>query len=159
MVGFLFSRVGDERPYYFIVSNQENIMTSTEYKATNNLLTVLMIIIVLLMLAISGLFIRMNQLQALIVDGLSASQSKEPVGLAIGSAAPEFTLVDTQGKKVSLKDFTGRKVMLGFFSISCSVCQETYPVIKAFSESRDDIQVVLISKAYYHEVKSFPVGQ
>ncbi len=35
--------------------------------------------------------------------------------LKIGDKAPDFTLADTNGKKVSLKDFRGKKVALYFY--------------------------------------------
>jgi peroxiredoxin Q/BCP len=33
----------------------------------------------------------------------------------VGKKAPDFTLLDQDGKKVSLKDFTGKKVVLYFY--------------------------------------------
>ena len=35
--------------------------------------------------------------------------------LNIGSKAPDFTLESDQGKKISLKDFQGKKVVLYFY--------------------------------------------
>jgi thioredoxin-dependent peroxiredoxin len=35
--------------------------------------------------------------------------------LEVGTKAPDFTLEDSQGNKVSLKDFRGRKVVLYFY--------------------------------------------
>ena len=40
---------------------------------------------------------------------------KEEKKLQIGDKAPDFTLPDTAGKKVSLKDFRGKKVALYFY--------------------------------------------
>ncbi|MBE3142003.1 MAG: TlpA family protein disulfide reductase [Thermoplasmata archaeon] len=114
------------------------------------LLSILMVIVILLMIAIAALFLRMNQLQETVVAALSSSQG-QPVGLAIGTSAPEFALVDTNGVDVSLIDYSGHWVLLGFTSITCPVCKTTYPYIKKFSEERSDIQVILISKGSAEE--------
>lgn len=39
-------------------------------------------------------------------------------------AAPDFTLKDLKGRKISLKDLRGKVVLLNFFSIWCSVCEK-----------------------------------
>ncbi|HEX5375425.1 MAG TPA: redoxin domain-containing protein [Solirubrobacterales bacterium] len=59
--------------------------------------------------------------------------------IAAGEAAPEFTLRNQDGKKVSLSDFRGRKVLLVFYPLDFSpVCshqlsiyQEVKPEIEA----------------------------
>tara|TARA_Y100001934_G_C12336225_1_gene767737 strand:+ start:504 stop:635 length:132 start_codon:yes stop_codon:yes gene_type:complete len=35
--------------------------------------------------------------------------------VAVGKAAPGFTLVDTDGQQVELEDFRGKKVVLWFY--------------------------------------------
>lgn len=114
-------------------------------KKINILTSMLMAIVILLMIANGGLFIRMNQLQQRVLTALSPSQGKS-VGLKIDTMAPDFTLVDTNGEDVSLKNFSGHWVLLGFTSISCPVCKATYPYIKVFSEEASDIQVILVSR-------------
>ncbi|HDQ72506.1 MAG TPA: redoxin domain-containing protein [Chloroflexi bacterium] len=119
----------------------------TESK-TNMLLLMLMGIVILLMVAIIGLFLRMNQLQQAVLGALASSPpmvSEQEMGLEIGTEAPAFTLSDTNGTTVSLADFAGQKVLLAFSSIHCSACKETYSHLKAFSENRDNVQVVMIS--------------
>jgi peroxiredoxin len=39
-------------------------------------------------------------------------------------AAPDFTLKDLGGRKISLKESRGRVAVLNFFSIWCSVCEK-----------------------------------
>jgi peroxiredoxin len=39
-------------------------------------------------------------------------------------AAPNFTLQDLKGHKISLKDLRGKVVVLNFFSVWCSVCEK-----------------------------------
>ncbi len=38
--------------------------------------------------------------------------------------APNFTLKDLKGQKISLKDYRGKVVVLNFFSVWCSVCEK-----------------------------------
>ncbi|HEX6781443.1 MAG TPA: redoxin domain-containing protein [Solirubrobacterales bacterium] len=59
--------------------------------------------------------------------------------IAVGDSAPDFTLRDQDGEKISLSDFRGRKVLLifypGDFSPVCgdqlSIYQEVKPEIEA----------------------------
>jgi methylamine dehydrogenase accessory protein MauD len=113
------------------------------------LLLMLMGIVILLMVAIIGLFLRMNQLQrevlAAVVPLRVEAIRRDSRGLEIGTQAPDFTLPDTAGQMVSLDDFAGQRVLLAFSSTHCRACTEMYPHLKAFSESQPDVQVVMIS--------------
>lgn len=42
-------------------------------------------------------------------------------------AAPDFTLSNPDGKKVSLKDFSGKVVFLNFWATWCESCREEMP--------------------------------
>jgi methylamine dehydrogenase accessory protein MauD len=109
----------------------------------------LMGIVILLMVAILGLFIRMNQLQHQVLAALAPLQAGamgQEMGLEIGTQAPDFTLPDTAGQMVSLDDFAGQRILLAFSSTHCRACKEIYPHLRALSESRPDVQVVMISQ-------------
>jgi hypothetical protein len=74
------------------------------------LLLLLMGIVILLMVAIIGLFIRMNQLQSQVLAAMGSFQAEAiglEIGLEVGTQAPDFTLPDTAGQMVSLDDFAG----------------------------------------------------
>jgi thiol-disulfide isomerase/thioredoxin len=43
---------------------------------------------------------------------------------------PDFTLPDPAGKKVSLKDFRGKLVMLNFWATWCVPCREEMPTME-----------------------------
>ncbi len=43
---------------------------------------------------------------------------------------PDFTLLDPAGKKVSLKDFRGKLVMLNFWASWCVPCREEMPTME-----------------------------
>lgn len=131
-------------------------------RRANTLLLMLMAIIILLMIAIAGLFLRMNQLQGQVLAALSSESVGVPaqdVGLPSGTAAPDFTSPDLTGKSVSPKDFAGKPVLLAFSSTTCPACQKTYPHLKAFSEARRDIQVMMISRGTADENRQLAAAQ
>ena len=43
---------------------------------------------------------------------------------------PDFTLPDPAGKKVSLKDFRGKLIMLNFWATWCAPCREEMPTME-----------------------------
>lgn len=45
-------------------------------------------------------------------------------------AAPDFTLVDPDGRKISLKDFRGKVVFLNFWATWCEYCREEMPAMQ-----------------------------
>src|SRR3954451_9270622 len=66
--------------------------------------------------------------------------------LSPGDAAPDFTLLDVQGNKRSLKDFTATKpALVALFKISCPVCQMALPYLERLAKS-DNLEVVAISQ-------------
>lgn len=119
-------------------------------KRTNVVLALLMGVVIFLMIAIIGLFVRMNQLQNRILASLQAD-NVQITGLAVGTQAPEFTLSDVHGSTVSLQDFAGQMVLVGFSSTQCPACAEMYPSLGAFSTQNPDIQVLLISAGTLEE--------
>jgi len=49
-----------------------------------------------------------------------------------GSVAPDFALISQDGKFVHLSDFTGKKMLLHFWSYTCHICDEELPLFKSF---------------------------
>jgi len=69
------------------------------------------------------------------VQGLAAQEINYKLVLNLqqmkdSSPTPDFTLPDPAGKKVSLKDFRGKLVMLNFWATWCVPCREEMPTME-----------------------------
>ncbi|MGA2438725.1 MAG: TlpA disulfide reductase family protein [Acidobacteriaceae bacterium] len=61
-----------------------------------------------------------------------------------GKQAPAFTLLDLNGRKVSLSDFKGRPLVVNFWGTYCAPCKIEMPWLEEFSRkyAADGFQVV-----------------
>jgi len=78
--------------------------------------------------------------------------------LSAGTAAPEFSLTTTDGKKFDLKDaLTRGPVVAFFFKISCPVCQYTAPFVERLflAAGNSKVTVVGISQDNVRDTKIF----
>jgi len=48
-------------------------------------------------------------------------------GVLAGQCAPNFTLADSQGRRVSLSSLRGHPILLHFWGIPCTTCRAEYP--------------------------------
>jgi peroxiredoxin len=48
-------------------------------------------------------------------------------GLTVGACAPNFTLAEPDGHRVSLADFHGQPVLIHFWAVACTTCAGEYP--------------------------------
>ncbi len=111
------------------------------------LLVILLSVIALVLVGNVGLYLRMTQLQAQVVEALAPLASfAQPQPLLAGSPAPPFTLTDYNGDAVSLSDFSGRPVLLVFSSVTCQYCQKMYPVLQSFHKAHPATAVLMISQ-------------
>lgn len=68
------------------------------------------------------------------------------MAIAVGSKAPDFTLINTDKKEVSLKDFAGKTLVINFFPAAFTgVCTEQ------LCSNRDDL-------TYYNNIGAEVVG-
>ncbi len=65
---------------------------------------------------------------------------------AVGSAAPDFILVDGDLKNVSLADFSGKKKLISIVpSLDTMVCATSTRKIDAAAKGRDDLVAIIVS--------------
>lgn len=68
--------------------------------------------------------------------------------LAVGSIAPDFTVQDVAGNRVSLSDFRGKVVYLDFWSLGCGPCMYEFkkfaPALKEAYKGKDVVFLNLI---------------
>ena len=62
----------------------------------------------------------------------------------MGKAAPAFTLLDMNGKKVSLADFKGKPVVVNFWATWCGPCKLEMPWLQEFSAKYKDQGLVVL---------------
>ena len=62
----------------------------------------------------------------------------------IGSEAPDFTLADTEGRQVHLKDLRGKVVVVDFWATWCPPCREQMPHLQQIHQQFSDKGVVVL---------------
>ena len=93
----------------------------------------------------------------------------EPKPAAAGNAAPDFTVADINGHKLTLSDYRGKVVLLDFWATWCTPCREEIPHFVEMQEKYgpQGFQVVGISmdddakpvREFYQEYKlNYPVA-
>lgn len=65
----------------------------------------------------------------------------------LNQPAPEFSLQDTYGRSVSLKDFKGKVVFIDFWASWCSPCKEEFPELNRMLDKykNSDVAVVAVN--------------
>jgi len=82
---------------------------------------------------------------ALPASSTSADPSDDPAAkLLLGKTAPSFTLVDLDGKKVSLADYKGHAVVLNFWATYCGPCKLEMPWFQDLQNKYKDKGLVVL---------------
>lgn len=63
-----------------------------------------------------------------------ASESAESPSPLLGKSAPAFTLLNLDGKKVSLGDFKGRPLLINYWGTYCGPCKVEMPWLEEFNK-------------------------
>jgi thiol-disulfide isomerase/thioredoxin len=75
-----------------------------------------------------------------------------------GKTAPQFTLVDLDGKKVSLADYRGKPVLVNFWATWCGPCKLEMPWFQEFSQKYAAQGLVILGVAADDAGKSVIAG-
>lgn len=78
-------------------------------------------------------------------DFKSREKQAKPSLLAVGTTAPDWTLYDANGKKVSLNQLKGKVVVLDFYFIGCSGCMASIKPLNAIYEKYKNKELVIAS--------------
>lgn len=76
----------------------------------------------------------------------------------VGQMAPDFTLEDADGKKVSLSDFKGKYVILDFWASWCPDCRRECPYIVEVAENLSDRGVEVLCVSLDRNVEDWKAG-
>jgi thiol-disulfide isomerase/thioredoxin len=77
----------------------------------------------------------------------SAAPSDDVTPKLQGKPAPGFTLVDLDGKKVSLADFKGKPVLVNFWATWCGPCKLEMPWFQEFGQKYASQGLVILGLA------------
>ncbi len=75
---------------------------------------------------------------------LSLSPTPPSTGPYPGQQAPDFSLVDLNGKPIRLSDLRGRPVILHFWATWCPICRQETPALEAVNQRYRSHGVVLM---------------
>ena len=126
-------------------------------------------LVVVAVLAVAGMYnlrarraaVEANHVQLIpATAGSGDAGSGEDEGTALqGKAAPGFSLVSTDGKKVSLSDYKGRPVLVNFWATWCGPCKLEMPWLEEFSNKYKGQGLVVLGMDEDQDMAPAEVGQ
>ncbi len=79
-------------------------------------------------------------------QNVKAADKQEAITQGNENKAPNFTLVDTKGKKISLANYRGKVVIIDFWATWCPPCRRGIPdLIDIQKKYKDDVSIIGIS--------------
>ena len=91
-----------------------------------------------------GRFVGILVLLLFTVTACAGTGSIRSEGAKDGNQAPDFTLENLEGEKVSLNDFSGRVVLINFWATWCPPCRAEIPDIQAAYQSHQKDGLVVL---------------
>ena len=126
-------------------------------------------LVVVAVLAVAGMYnlrarraaVEANHVQLIpAAAGSGDAGSGEDEGTALqGKAAPGFSLVSTDGKKVSLSDYKGRPVLVNFWATWCGPCKLEMPWLEEFSNKYKGQGLVVLGMDEDQDMAPAEVGR
>lgn len=95
---------------------------------------------------------RQQQARVDLVPDQPANSSSDGQSPLQGKPAPAFTLLDLNGKKVSLSDFKGRPLLINYWGTYCAPCMVEMPWLQDFSRKYAPDGLAIIGITYDSEV-------
>ena len=85
----------------------------------------------------------------LLTTGVASGQRQEAEGPALNRAAvaPEFSLVDLDGRPQNLSQYRGRVVLIDFWAVWCGPCWAEAPTLNVMYRKYQDAGLVIIGIA------------
>jgi len=81
----------------------------------------------------------------LMASAWSERPQEAPVAVTVGSMAPDFTLENVQGEKVSLSQLRGKVVIVNFWATWCPPCRSEMPSMEVLQRTFKDDGLVLLA--------------
>lgn len=75
----------------------------------------------------------------------AVAQTQETTTQASNSQAPDFTVIDKDGNKVSLSDFKGKPVVLNLWASWCPPCKQELPDFENAYKNHTDLQFMMVN--------------
>ena len=94
---------------------------------------------------------RLEQLEATMPSRINRN------GLKPGARAPEFSLPDTAGNQVSLRDFVGCRVFLVFTQSGCRPCHAVLPELEKL-QAKGEVRVIVVNNGDLESTRDWTEG-
>jgi cytochrome oxidase Cu insertion factor (SCO1/SenC/PrrC family) len=81
-----------------------------------------------------------------VLQSLITISGPDSAAAAGGGAAPAFSLVDTEGQRVSLAGLVGRPLVINFWATYCAPCRVEMPILQSRVGAQSSARLVLVNE-------------
>ena len=81
-----------------------------------------------------------------VLQSLITISGPDVVAASGGGAAPAFSLIDTDGRRVSLAGLLGKPLVINFWATYCAPCRAEMPMLQSRVGAQSSVRLVLISE-------------